>query len=127
MATLPLAALSRAPDEAIASKMGATSAPNDRPLTIPERLFDAVFGRNDLSWQDDANCASTDAEVFFPEKGRSTGPAKRVCANCTVQQQCGEYALANHEKYGVWAGMSERDRRKVHATAAQPAPQAVAA
>ena len=66
-----------------------------------------------LSWQADALCSQTDPEAFFPEKGGSTRDAKRICAGCDVKQQCLEYALANDERFGIWGGLSERERRKL--------------
>ena len=68
---------------------------------------------NPLSWQADAICAQTDPEAFFPEKGGSTRDAKRICSGCDVKQQCLEYALANDERFGIWGGLSERERRKL--------------
>ena len=66
-----------------------------------------------LSWQDRALCAQTDPEAFFPEKGGSTREAKRVCASCDVRSECLEYALAHDERFGIWGGLSERERRKL--------------
>lgn len=66
-----------------------------------------------LAWQADALCAQTDPEAFFPEKGGSTRDAKKVCGACTVREQCLEYALANDERFGIWGGMSERERRRL--------------
>ncbi|WP_417562212.1 WhiB family transcriptional regulator [Microbacterium sp.] len=68
---------------------------------------------NPLAWQADALCAQTDPEAFFPEKGGSTRDAKRVCASCEVRAQCLEYALQNDERFGIWGGLSERERRKL--------------
>ena len=66
-----------------------------------------------LGWQDRALCAQTDPEAFFPEKGGSTREAKRVCTGCEVRAECLEYALANDERFGIWGGLSERERRKL--------------
>ena len=66
-----------------------------------------------LAWQDKALCAQTDPEAFFPEKGGSTREAKRVCAKCEVREPCLEYALDHDERFGIWGGMSERDRRRL--------------
>ncbi len=63
-------------------------------------------------WQDLALCAQTDPEEFFPGKGGSPRAAKRVCATCEVRGECLEYALANDERFGIWGGLSERERRK---------------
>ena len=66
-----------------------------------------------LAWQRDAVCSQTDPEAFFPEKGGSTRDAKRICAGCDVKAQCLEYALKNDERFGIWGGLSERERRKL--------------
>ena len=67
----------------------------------------------ELSWQERALCAQTDPEAFFPEKGGSTREAKKVCASCDVKAECLEYALANDERFGIWGGLSERERRRI--------------
>jgi WhiB family redox-sensing transcriptional regulator len=67
----------------------------------------------DESWRLDALCAETDPEAFFPEKGGSTREAKRVCSGCAVRDECLEYALANDERFGIWGGLSERERRRL--------------
>jgi WhiB family redox-sensing transcriptional regulator len=64
-------------------------------------------------WQDRALCAQTDPEAFFPEKGGSTREAKRICTGCEVRTECLEYALAHDERFGIWGGLSERERRKL--------------
>jgi len=66
-----------------------------------------------FAWQAEALCAQTDPEAFFPEKGGSTRDAKRVCQTCTVRTECLEYALAHDERFGIWGGLSERERRKL--------------
>ena len=68
---------------------------------------------NPLAWQVDALCAQTDPEAFFPEKGGSTRDAKRICAGCDVRGECLDYALQNDERFGIWGGLSERERRKL--------------
>ena len=65
------------------------------------------------SWQEQALCAETDPEAFFPEKGGSTREAKKICTGCEVRAQCLEYALANDERFGIWGGLSERERRRL--------------
>ncbi len=68
---------------------------------------------NPLAWQSDSLCAQTDPEAFFPEKGGSTRDAKRICGSCEVRNRCLEYALAHDERFGIWGGLSERERRKL--------------
>ncbi|WP_253953964.1 WhiB family transcriptional regulator [Schaalia sp. 19OD2882] len=70
-----------------------------------------------LAWQQLALCAQTDPEAFFPEKGGSTREAKAVCHACDVREQCLEYALANDERFGIWGGLSERERRRLRRSA----------
>jgi WhiB family transcriptional regulator, redox-sensing transcriptional regulator len=67
----------------------------------------------ELAWQERALCAQTDPEAFFPEQGGSTREAKRVCLSCDVRGECLEYALAHDERFGIWGGLSERERRKL--------------
>jgi WhiB family redox-sensing transcriptional regulator len=83
----------------------------------------------ELMWQDDALCAQTDPEAFFPEKGGSTREAKRVCRSCEVRVECLEYALEHGERFGIWGGMSERERRRLerqHAESSTPQAQRIA-
>lgn len=68
---------------------------------------------NQEAWAGDALCAQTDPEVFYPEKGGSTRDAKAVCGRCGVQAECLEYALEHDERFGVWGGLSERERRQL--------------
>lgn len=58
-----------------------------------------------------ALCAETDPEIFYPEKGGSTREAKKICSRCDIQAQCLEYAIHNDERFGIWGGLSERERR----------------
>lgn len=87
----------------------------DNGLAVVVDLFDATeVADGELpSWQDQALCAQTDPEAFFPEKGGSTREAKRICAVCDVRSECLEYALAHDERFGIWGGLSERERRKL--------------
>ena len=76
-------------------------------------LRPTVDDGNPLAWQSDALCAQTDPEAFFPEKGGSTRDAKKICTGCEVRSECLEYALSNDERFGIWGGLSERERRKL--------------
>lgn len=66
-----------------------------------------------MSWVERALCRETDPEAFFPEQGGAAAPAKRVCAVCLVRAECLTYALDNDERFGVWGGLSERERRRL--------------
>ena len=67
----------------------------------------------DTDWKDSSNCRGVDPDLFFPERGASTREAKEVCRGCIVREDCLEYALLNGEKFGIWGGMSERERRRI--------------
>ena len=82
-------------------------------MEMPSLLELADGGDVELSWQERALCAQTDPEAFFPEKGGSTREAKRVCTTCEVRDDCLEAALMNDERFGIWGGLSERERRKI--------------
>ena len=81
----------------------------------PRRLLPIVT--SDQDWQERALCAQTDPEAFFPEKGGSTREAKRICSGCEVRAECLEYALAHDERFGIWGGLSERERRRLRRAA----------
>ncbi|MFE9173282.1 WhiB family transcriptional regulator [Streptomyces kebangsaanensis] len=63
------------------------------------------------AWRDRALCAQTGADFFFPEPGSSVREAKRICGMCEMRSACLEYALENDERFGVWGGLSEQERR----------------
>jgi WhiB family redox-sensing transcriptional regulator len=79
-------------------------------LGMLTELYDPT---DEQDWQERALCAQTDPEAFFPEKGGSTREAKRICLGCEVRSECLEYALAHDERFGIWGGLSERERRKL--------------
>jgi WhiB family transcriptional regulator, redox-sensing transcriptional regulator len=80
---------------------------------VPEPIDVPPATEEDDQWQENALCAQTDPEAFFPEKGGSTREAKRICLGCEVRDKCLEYALANDERFGIWGGLSERERRRL--------------
>jgi WhiB family transcriptional regulator, redox-sensing transcriptional regulator len=85
-----------------------------------EDVEDAAW--DDAAWQDRALCAQTDPEAFFPEKGGSTREAKKVCRGCEVRAECLEYALEHDERWGVWGGLSQIERRRMKREAGTPTP-----
>jgi WhiB family redox-sensing transcriptional regulator len=64
-------------------------------------------------WMAKGRCAETDPEVFFPEKGGSTRQAKQVCRGCEVRVECLDYALRTDQRFGIFGGLSERERREL--------------
>lgn len=72
-------------------------------------------------WTRDALCAQTDPDMFFPDKGGDTRPAKAVCRRCPVTAECLDYALTyeageagtptSYAQVGVYGGLAPRQRR----------------
>jgi WhiB family redox-sensing transcriptional regulator len=71
------------------------------------------FFDHDLDWRVDARCTQVDPEIFYPDKGGTTKGAKRVCAGCPVRANCLEFALDHDERWGVWGGLSQRERERL--------------
>src|SRR5689334_25409636 len=90
-------------------------------------LVSLMNGAQQRSWQTRANCLGVDPDLFFPERGASTREAKEVCRGCVVREQCLEFALQNGEKFGIWGGLSERERRRIRRQRAQAARSIVGA
>jgi WhiB family redox-sensing transcriptional regulator len=64
-------------------------------------------------WMAAARCRDSDPDLFFPTRGGPdvTAYAKAVCATCPVRTECLEYAVVHEERYGVWGGLSPKERR----------------
>ena len=77
--------------------------PGHRTLAVPARFA--------ARWRELAACRGTGLEVFFPSRGESAAPARQVCAACPVRQPCLDYAITNRITYGIWGGLTERERR----------------
>ncbi len=82
--------------------------------SLAEADLTSIFGLpEDGGWHERALCSQTDPEAFFPEKGGSTREAKKICVGCEVRGECLEYALEHDERFGIWGGLSERERRRL--------------
>jgi WhiB family redox-sensing transcriptional regulator len=90
-------------------------------------VLNLLSGEEEKSWQTKSNCMGVDPDLFFPERGASTREAKEVCRGCVVREECLEYALSNGEKFGIWGGMSERERRRLRRARALERRQAESA
>ena len=58
-------------------------------------------------------CRDTDPDVFFPVTRDEADAALAICATCTVRAECLDYALEARERYGVWGGTTEKQRRRL--------------
>lgn len=73
-------------------------------------MLNDIVAAPDLSWQEQALCAQTGSDFFFPEPGSSVSEAKRICGLCEMRSTCLAYALNHDERFGVWGGLSEKER-----------------
>lgn len=64
-------------------------------------------------WQELGACRGVDTAIFFPGQGESVAEAKAICASCIVRTECADYALSTGQRFGIWGGTSERDRRRL--------------
>lgn len=65
-------------------------------------------------WSTDALCRQVDVgDLWFPDKGGAVRDAKRICGECRLRVECLQYALDHHERYGIWGGLTERERRRL--------------
>ena len=64
-------------------------------------------------WVERAACLGAGPRRFHPGKGDTEGVefARRICAACRVRYECLEHALANNERYGIFGGLTKRERR----------------
>ena len=93
-----------------------TSSKAAREQALMQGIFNLGYGvtsADDLSWMEDALCAQTDPDIFYPEKGGSTAPATSICEGCSVRAQCLEYAITNDIRHGIWGGTSDNDRKRI--------------
>lgn len=75
----------------------------------------------DSWWRDRARCAETDPETFFPDTDRDLRLPKQVCRHCPARAQCLAWALEHDERYGIWGGLTGRERRRILHGAPLPA------
>ena len=106
-------AFDRAPDQAASL----ISYARQRGYDIPRELVypQEVPGE----WTADAECKGVDPDLFFPQgKGDNATirAAKAICAVCPVADECLDYALRTGQKFGVWGGTSERERKAMRKT-----------
>lgn len=84
-----------------------------RTARAKARMGVPVVSRPRPEWHADGLCSQVDGDLWFPEKGGSTRDAKRICLSCPVLVECRSYALAHEERFGIWGGLSERERRQL--------------
>jgi WhiB family transcriptional regulator, redox-sensing transcriptional regulator len=64
-------------------------------------------------WQELSACYGLDPEVFVPTTEEEAGLALSYCSVCQVREVCLAWAVRNGERYGVWGGTTEQQRRRL--------------
>lgn len=95
--------------------------PDSTIPTRPMHLLDVYKPE----WVADAACRGA-TEVFFAERGdnKSVYKAKAICAICPVAEECLQYALDHHERFGIWGGLGPKERRALTNPSRKRAPVA---
>ncbi|MFK0173740.1 WhiB family transcriptional regulator [Streptomyces sp. NPDC090306] len=82
----------------------------------------------DWEWQARASCRGMSSSAFFSPSGERGSRrrereerARRICVGCEVVDQCAAMALRAGERYGVWGGMSTKERAGLLPAPAAPA------
>jgi WhiB family redox-sensing transcriptional regulator len=92
----------------VAKRFGAVGASNGKgnEVSATAVMVDLWAGE----WTSQARCTSQDPDALFV-RGKAQHDAKAVCRTCPVLAQCLAEALDNRTEFGVWGGMTERERR----------------
>jgi len=72
-----------------------------------------VIQPSTYEWQSKSACRTEDPSLFFTETGQSSGPAKAICAQCPVVFDCLLDSLIHGDRFGIFGGLTERERREV--------------
>lgn len=58
-------------------------------------------------------CRQVDPDVFFPTTREQEEHAISICKTCPVRMDCLDYAIEAREKFGIWGGLTEKQRRRL--------------
>lgn len=80
---------------------------------LNDGLQRARFDYVDPSWRDEAACIGL-THLFFVGPGGAKGeggqPGKAICADCPVSEPCLDYALTVRAGFGIWGGLTYKER-----------------
>lgn len=80
--------------------------------TLEFNIFDAPI-LDERPWAVFAACKNEQATTFFPQNRTEESAALAICGICPVREDCLDHALETNERFGVWGGTTERERRKL--------------
>lgn len=81
---------------------------------VPDPIDLTAASTDEDQWQGVCTVRADRPGSILPRKGAvRPAKAKRICLGCEVRDSCLEYALANDERFGIWGGLSERERRRL--------------
>jgi WhiB family transcriptional regulator, redox-sensing transcriptional regulator len=101
--------------ELAAGKEGTRRLSESRPAARPLKLADLhsnlpALTEGTRAWVSRALCRTADPDELFAQ-GAAQRKVAVICRHCPVVQECAAEALDNQVEYGVWGGMTERERR----------------
>ncbi|OBA58781.1 transcriptional regulator [Mycobacterium sp. 1100029.7] len=79
-------------------------------IAVAQGVLRSVDAEERIAWVSQALCRTTDPDELFV-RGAAQRKAAVICRHCPVMQECGADALDNKVEFGVWGGMTERQRR----------------
>jgi WhiB family redox-sensing transcriptional regulator len=90
-------------------------------LTTGPNVIPEIIGGDPIEicaqepWMRQAVCLEIDPDLFYPDRGDSWGSraAKRICTACPVREDCLQFAVAHHEHFGVWGGLTPTERQRM--------------
>lgn len=80
-------------------------------MTARNRRADRGASVVDMDWVERARCRGLDPDQFFVRGAAQARRAIKVCQRCSVKEECLRYAVENEVDFGVWGGLTERQRR----------------
>lgn len=73
-----------------------------------------VFDYHNEDWMLSGACVDMNPELWFtPPENPAVKQAVAICQTCPVRVRCLDYALATDSAWGVWGGLTEKQRRKI--------------
>lgn len=82
-------------------------------------MSDTPRQADEMDWADRGACLGEPPALFFPGQGEDASIAKGICARCPVREECLDYAMRHTERFGIWGGLSERERRRIRSQRAR--------